>query len=147
MRLSFPEATWNALDRCTADKSVRHKRGPKSQGDLQHAFTFHHDLLLRKLLPATPRARADEPDVGIPHILKRILRISLLARTVNREPALFWANHGPCGSDPRGPITPADMCTQLAFDSHIRIPSQLTTDECQKARLPRRRDCVGNCYR
>jgi hypothetical protein len=30
--------------------------------------------------------------VEIPHILKRILRISLLARTVNREPALFWAN-------------------------------------------------------
>jgi hypothetical protein len=39
------------------------------------------------------RAEADEPDVGIPHILKRILRISLLARTVNREPALFWVNH------------------------------------------------------
>lgn len=94
MRLSFPEATWNALDRCTADKSVRHKRGPVVPGRLAAAFTFHHDLLLRKLLPATPRARADKPDVGIPHILKRILRISLLARTVNREPALFWANHG-----------------------------------------------------
>ena len=36
--------------------------------------------------------------MGIPHILKRILRISLLARTVNREPALFWANHGLRGS-------------------------------------------------
>jgi hypothetical protein len=59
----------------------------------------YYEQLLRKLLPATPRARADEPDVGIPHILKRILRISLLARTVNREPALFWANHGLTGSN------------------------------------------------
>ena len=43
------------------------------------------------------RFRADEPDVGIPYILKRILRISLLARTVNGEATLFflfWANHG-----------------------------------------------------
>jgi hypothetical protein len=35
------------------------------------------------------RAGADEPDVGIPNILKRILRISLPARAVNRGPALF----------------------------------------------------------
>jgi hypothetical protein len=48
-----------------------------------------------------------------------------------------WTDYGPCGSDPRGPITPpADVCTQLAFGSHIRIPSQLTTDECQKAGPP-----------
>ena len=40
------------------------------------------------------RAGADEPDVGIPNILKRILRISLPARAVNRGPALFGANHG-----------------------------------------------------
>src|SRR5215469_17107805 len=30
MRYSFPGATWNALDQRTADKSRRHKRGPKS---------------------------------------------------------------------------------------------------------------------
>ena len=34
MHLSFPEATWNALDRLTADKSVRHKRGPVVPGRL-----------------------------------------------------------------------------------------------------------------
>jgi hypothetical protein len=48
------------------------------------------------------RAGADEPDVGIPHILKRILRISLPARAVNRGPALFWANHGQLGDNPLG---------------------------------------------
>ena len=46
------------------------------------------------------RAGADEPDVGIPNILKRILRISLPARAVNRGPALFGANHGQLGSNP-----------------------------------------------
>jgi hypothetical protein len=51
-------------------------------------------------------------------------------------------------SDPRGPITPlADTCWQFPFGSHISIPSQLTNDECQKARLPRRRDCIENCNR
>jgi hypothetical protein len=44
------------------------------------------------------RAGADEPDVGIPNILKRILRISFPARAVNRGPALFGANHGQFGS-------------------------------------------------
>ena len=44
------------------------------------------------------RAVADEPDVGTPHILKHILRISLPARAVNRGPALFGANHGLTGS-------------------------------------------------
>jgi hypothetical protein len=34
------------------------------------------------------RAGADKPNVGIPHILKHILRISLPARAVNRGPAL-----------------------------------------------------------
>ena len=59
-----------------------------------------------RLLPAPGLM---EPDVGTPHILKRILRISLLARTVNREPALFWANHGPCGSyrSKTAPLLPA----------------------------------------
>jgi len=43
-------------------------------------------------------AAVDEPDVGIPHILKHILRIFPPARAVNREPALFGANHELAGS-------------------------------------------------
>jgi hypothetical protein len=43
------------------------------------------------------RAGVDEPDVGMPHILKHILRISLPARAVNRGPAYLGRITGQTG--------------------------------------------------
>src|SRR5262245_1828055 len=56
----------------------------QSHGDLQHAFAFHDDLLTK-----ATRAGTDEPNVGIPRIWRRMLRISCSARAVNCGPLNF----------------------------------------------------------
>jgi hypothetical protein len=44
-----------------------------------HLFSMRSRFTMTSSYQSYSNARADEPDVGIPHILKRMLRISLRA--------------------------------------------------------------------